>query len=88
MSLEDRVKWPTMPGYNEYESDEAFDLATWAMETPNRILALKRKRVADRMEDRKRKSSLFSINKRPHSLKYYYLNQKLKHVKKSFKRNE
>jgi hypothetical protein len=33
------------------------------METPNRILALKRKRVADRVEDRKRKSNRFAIGR-------------------------
>ena len=71
MSLEDRVKWPTMPGYNKYESDEAFDLATWAMETPNRILALKRKRVADRVEDRKRKSNRFAIGRTKKTIYMY-----------------
>lgn len=51
------VLWKNSPGYQKYMSLEAMDLAEWSLRVPERKKALKMKRIADKMEDKKRESS-------------------------------
>ena len=43
-----------IPGFDAYYSDAAYDLAEWAIECNNRIKASKLKKIADKMEAKKR----------------------------------
>jgi len=48
-----------IPGYTSYASEAALDLAHWALNefnNGNRVKASKLKRIADKMEDKKRDS--------------------------------
>jgi len=47
--------WKNAPGYQKYQSLEAMLLAKWALDVKDRKKALRMKRVADKMEDKKRK---------------------------------
>lgn len=46
--------WKNAPGHQKYLSEEALKLAKWAIDTNSRPKALKMKRIADKMEDKKR----------------------------------
>lgn len=52
-----------MEGYTKYANDKARKLGKWSLEENNRIKASKLKRIADKMEDKYRKTKEFKRNK-------------------------
>lgn len=72
------VKWNNISGYKSYASDEAYELAVWSLETPNRIKASRMKKIADKMETKKRNSGTVHEGDLRRPLSIYYIGQLLK----------
>lgn len=72
------VRWNEISGYKSYASSEAYDLAVWALETPNRIKASKMKKIADKMETKKRNSGTVRKGTLRKGLSIYYIGELLK----------
>lgn len=54
-----KIKKENIPGYINYASDAALEVAAWALEEKDRLKATKLKRIADKLEDKYRCSKEF-----------------------------
>lgn len=72
-----KVYWYEVPGYQKFYSEVSYKLAIWAAEEENRGKAITIKRIADRIEDRKR-GSINTKNHTPLDIDLYFLTAALK----------